>query len=102
MLDMTPRAKVPTHRFPPLPFLNRRPKVTAADRRVIRMALRAGDHKLPTDWPDLETLLGLLDEEDRPLPEGLGAASAAVVAARRARQGAPAGLRGRRARESAA
>ena len=80
MLDMTPRAKVPSHRFPPLPFINRRPKVTAADRRVIRMALRGGDQKLPTDWPDLETLLGLLDEEDRPLPEG--------VRARRARESA--------------
>jgi hypothetical protein len=45
------------------------------------MALRSGEHKLPTDWPDLETLLGLLEEEDRPLPEG---------------------VRGRRTRESAA
>ena len=78
MLQMT---RPPAHRFPPLPFIDRRPKITAADRRVIRMALRSGDHTLPTDWPDLESLLGLLDEVDRPLPEG---------------------VRGRRSRESAA
>ena len=77
MLQMT---RPPAHRFPPLPFINRRPKITPADRRVIRMALRGGDYKLPTEWPDLEPLLGLLDEEERPLPEG--------VRSRRARESA--------------
>ena len=70
MLQMT---RPPAHRFPPIPFLTRRPNITPAERRVIRMALRGGDHKLPTDWPDLESLLGLLDEADRPLPEGVRA-----------------------------
>jgi hypothetical protein len=70
MLQMT---RPPAHRFPPLPFITQRPKITPADRAVIRLALRSGDYKLPTDWPDLESMMQLLDEVDRPLPEGIRA-----------------------------
>lgn len=68
MLQMT---RPPAHRFPPLPFISRRPKLSPADRAVIRLALRGGDYKLPTDWPDLASMMELLDEIDRPLPEGI-------------------------------
>jgi hypothetical protein len=68
MLQLT---RPPANRFPPRPFFKRRPKVSPADRRVIRMALRGGDETLPADWPGLESLLDLLDEADRLLPEGI-------------------------------
>jgi hypothetical protein len=67
MLQLT---RPPANRFPSLPFFGRPPKVSPADRRVIRMALRGGgDQALPTDWPALEPLLDLLDQADRPPPE---------------------------------
>jgi hypothetical protein len=71
MLQLT---RPPANRFPPLPLFKRAPKVSRAARRVIRMALRGGGETgLPTDWPDLESLLDLLDQTDRPLPEGVRA-----------------------------
>lgn len=81
MLQMTPRAKIASDRFPPLPFFSRRQKISEADRRVIRLALEGGGVELPTDLPDLCALVELLEETHRPLPDG---------------------LRGRRRRESAA
>ena len=72
MLQMTPRARVPAGRFPPIPFVHTpRRALSRADERAIRNVLAAGDMRLPTDWPDMSALLELLDESDRPLPEGM-------------------------------
>ena len=58
MLDV--RTTIPPARFPPIPFGVKR-RLSAADRRNIRAALSEGPPLLPTDWPDLSTLIAELD-----------------------------------------
>ena len=60
MLQMTPRIPVLPGRFPPVPYLTGPPRLSAADRRIIKMALGAGSMGLPTDVPDLSPLLDFI------------------------------------------
>lgn len=64
---------------PPIPRKRtRRETLSAADRRMVRLALATRGRGLPDDWPDLTPLIDFLESDDRLLPEGLRLRRAAV------------------------